>query len=50
MNEGDIPNMDWCSYVITCLKRTKEEWNGTEPYNGPLTFLAVRLFTVYISC
>ncbi|MFS7899970.1 hypothetical protein Hanom_Chr00s088160g01797591 [Helianthus anomalus] len=41
MNEGDIPNMDWCSYVITCLKRTKEEWNGSEPYNGPLTFLAV---------
>ncbi|MFS7909866.1 putative phospholipase [Helianthus anomalus] len=41
MNEGDISNMDWCSYIITCLKRTKEEWNGTEPYNGPLTFLAV---------
>ncbi|KAJ0785309.1 hypothetical protein HanOQP8_Chr02g0041661 [Helianthus annuus] len=20
MNEGDISNMDWCSYVITCLK------------------------------
>ncbi|KAJ0617505.1 putative phospholipase [Helianthus annuus] len=41
MNEGDISSMDWCSYIITCLKRTKEEWNGTEPYNGPLTFLAV---------
>ncbi|XP_076904808.1 uncharacterized protein LOC143560381 isoform X2 [Bidens hawaiensis] len=33
--------MDWYSYVIICLKRTKEGWNGKEPYNGPLTFLAV---------
>ncbi|XP_076950438.1 uncharacterized protein LOC143623400 [Bidens hawaiensis] len=41
INEGDISSMDWCSYIITCLKRTKEEWNGIEPYNGPLTFLAV---------
>ncbi|XP_076898776.1 uncharacterized protein LOC143552439 [Bidens hawaiensis] len=40
-NEADISNMDWCSYIITCLKRTKEGWNGKEPYNGPLTFLAV---------
>ncbi|XP_076904818.1 uncharacterized protein LOC143560394 [Bidens hawaiensis] len=40
-NEADISNMDWCSYVITCLKRTKEEWSDKEPYNGPFTFLAV---------
>ncbi|XP_076898771.1 uncharacterized protein LOC143552430 [Bidens hawaiensis] len=37
----NIGNMDWCSYIITCLKSTKEGWNGKEPYNGPLTFLAV---------
>ncbi|KAJ0807031.1 hypothetical protein HanOQP8_Chr00c130g0765351 [Helianthus annuus] len=40
-NEADIPNMDWCSYIIACLKRTKEGWSGIEPYNGPLTVLAV---------
>ncbi|XP_076904806.1 uncharacterized protein LOC143560379 [Bidens hawaiensis] len=39
VNEDDIRNMDWCGYVITCLKRTKEGWNGIKPYNGPLTFL-----------
>ncbi|XP_076934220.1 uncharacterized protein LOC143600408 [Bidens hawaiensis] len=41
MNVRNISNMDWCSYLITCLKRTKERWNGKDPYNGPLTFLAV---------
>ncbi|XP_076898777.1 uncharacterized protein LOC143552442 [Bidens hawaiensis] len=41
INEGDISSMNWCSYIITCLKKTKEGWNGIEPYNGPLTFLAV---------
>ncbi|MFS7909862.1 putative phospholipase [Helianthus anomalus] len=40
-SEGDIPNMDWCSYIIACLKRTREGWSGIEPYNGPLTVLAV---------
>ncbi|KAJ0804263.1 putative acting on peptide bonds (peptidase) [Helianthus annuus] len=40
-DETVIANMDWCSYIITCLKRTKEKWNGKESYNGPLTFLAV---------
>ncbi|XP_076898774.1 uncharacterized protein LOC143552433 [Bidens hawaiensis] len=40
-NEDDICNMEWCSYIVTCLKRSKEEWSGKEPYNGPLTFLAV---------
>ncbi|KAJ0693220.1 putative phospholipase [Helianthus annuus] len=40
-DEGDICKMDWCSYMITCLNRTKEGWNGKEPYYGPLTFLAV---------
>ncbi|XP_035840923.1 uncharacterized protein LOC118488025 [Helianthus annuus] len=40
-NEADIPNMDWCGYIVACLKRTKEEWDGKLAYNGPLTFLAV---------
>ncbi|KAK9048005.1 hypothetical protein SSX86_033033 [Deinandra increscens subsp. villosa] len=32
---------NWCKYVVTCLNRTKEGWNGKEYYNGPITFLAV---------
>ncbi|KAK1413131.1 hypothetical protein QVD17_34898 [Tagetes erecta] len=38
---SDICSMNWCSYVITCLNRTKEKWNVKDKYNGPLTFLAV---------
>ncbi|XP_076925140.1 uncharacterized protein LOC143587858 [Bidens hawaiensis] len=39
---SDIPNMDWCSYVIENLKTTKEEWRGiNDQYNGPITFLVM---------
>ncbi|XP_076956469.1 uncharacterized protein LOC143631663 [Bidens hawaiensis] len=42
---SDIPNMDWCSYVIENLKMTKEEWRGINAqYNGSITFL-VMLYT-----
>ncbi|XP_076885718.1 uncharacterized protein LOC143535315 isoform X2 [Bidens hawaiensis] len=42
---SDIPNMDWCSYVIENLKMTKEEWKGINiQYNGLITFL-VMLYT-----
>ncbi|KAL8225970.1 hypothetical protein R6Q57_018527 [Mikania cordata] len=38
-----IQDFDWCSYIITCLKRTKIQWSGTEHYNGPLCFLALKI-------
>jgi hypothetical protein len=44
--EKDIRNMDWCSYVIDCLKRSKRKWKSDDPhsfYTGPLTFLMVRI-------
>jgi len=37
----DITTFDWCSYLLTCLRRTKAGWNGKQHYNGPLVFLAV---------
>ncbi|KAI3814022.1 hypothetical protein L1987_18764 [Smallanthus sonchifolius] len=37
----DTQKMNWCGYIITCLERTKQGWNGSEHFNGPLTFLAV---------
>ncbi|MFS7956016.1 hypothetical protein Hanom_Chr07g00649611 [Helianthus anomalus] len=43
-DDSTIRNLNWCNYMITCLKRTKEEWNGVKPYHRPLTFLAVCLY------
>ncbi|KAL8200283.1 hypothetical protein R6Q57_011622 [Mikania cordata] len=37
--DSDIPNMNWCDYLITCLNMTKKEWTSAEPFNGPLLFL-----------
>ncbi|KAL8242061.1 hypothetical protein R6Q59_012363, partial [Mikania micrantha] len=31
--DSDIPNMNWCDYLITCLNRTKKEWTSAEPFN-----------------
>ncbi|KAL8247695.1 hypothetical protein R6Q59_008911 [Mikania micrantha] len=41
-NQGaDFKSFDWCSYIITCLNRTKDKWNGKQHYNGPATFLTL---------
>ncbi|KAL8251677.1 hypothetical protein R6Q59_035370 [Mikania micrantha] len=47
--DSDIPNMNWCDYLITCLNWTKKEWTSAEPFNGPLLFLAV-CFIITVSC
>ncbi|KAM0040633.1 hypothetical protein Hdeb2414_s0012g00396271 [Helianthus debilis subsp. tardiflorus] len=31
---ADINKMDWCSYLIECLRKTKRKWSGLEHYNG----------------
>lgn len=42
-----ISKMNWCSYMVHNLKRTKKEWKGIkengkqEQYNGPVTLLAI---------
>ncbi|KAL8231402.1 hypothetical protein R6Q57_001180 [Mikania cordata] len=38
---ADFKSFDWCSYIITCLNRTKDKWNGKQHYNGPATFLTL---------
>ncbi|PWA58474.1 hypothetical protein CTI12_AA399780 [Artemisia annua] len=46
-NHDKINEMDWCGYLIDCLKKCKKEWNPNNKksyYCGPLTFL--RLFYV----
>ncbi|KAL9672023.1 hypothetical protein QQ045_009597 [Rhodiola kirilowii] len=37
----DIRALNWCEYIYTCLRDTKDEWEGNRrsPYNGPITFL-----------
>ncbi|GKC94043.1 hypothetical protein Tco_1159485 [Tanacetum coccineum] len=37
----DVNNMDWCGYIVECLKKTKINWNGRWNFNGPMTFLAL---------
>ncbi|GJX83255.1 ulp1 protease family, C-terminal catalytic domain-containing protein [Tanacetum coccineum] len=36
----DIKKLDWCGYLLKCLKRTKTLWKGGL-LNGPSTFLTV---------
>lgn len=39
-----INKMDWCGYLIDCLKKCKKDWNPNNKksyYCGPLTFLTV---------
>lgn len=40
-NINEIKDMDWCGYILDCLKRTKAEWKRGTHYNGPLVFLVV---------
>ncbi|KAK9071737.1 hypothetical protein SSX86_008166 [Deinandra increscens subsp. villosa] len=35
-----VSRMNWCVYLIHCLKRTRNNWIPARAFNGPLTFLA----------
>ncbi|MFS7977346.1 hypothetical protein Hanom_Chr10g00902941 [Helianthus anomalus] len=40
--EENISKLDWCSYVLESLKRTRQGWKIVDSqYNGPLAFLTV---------
>nr|GEZ65383.1 ulp1 protease family, C-terminal catalytic domain-containing protein [Tanacetum cinerariifolium] len=43
-----IEKLDWCSYIITCLKESKQKWvnPATHHYTGPLTFMIL----LYLHC
>lgn len=43
---GDVKNMDWCGYILDCLKRTTTSWNRNSHFNGPLIFLVVSITCV----
>ncbi|PWA88824.1 ulp1 protease family, C-terminal catalytic domain-containing protein [Artemisia annua] len=40
-NEEDIKKIDWCTYIIECLVRTKRSWNRNAHFNGPVILLLV---------
>ncbi|KAL9690819.1 hypothetical protein QQ045_011230 [Rhodiola kirilowii] len=39
----DIRALNWCEFIYTCLRDTKDEWEGNRrsPYTGPITFLII---------
>ncbi|KAK9064932.1 hypothetical protein SSX86_016315 [Deinandra increscens subsp. villosa] len=39
--DADIKNLNWCEYIVSCLKREKRLWDEEEPFCGPLSFLAM---------
>ncbi|GJY21969.1 peptidase C48, SUMO/sentrin/Ubl1 [Tanacetum coccineum] len=40
-DEHDIPNFDWCSYIVECLVRTKKSWVRNYHYTGPVIVLLI---------
>ncbi|PWA99587.1 phospholipase-like protein [Artemisia annua] len=40
-DEYDIPNFDWCSYIVECLVRAKKSWVRTYHYTGPVIVLLI---------
>nr|GEY01624.1 ulp1 protease family, C-terminal catalytic domain-containing protein [Tanacetum cinerariifolium] len=36
-----VEKIDWCSYIITCLKESKQKWVNPDKnhYTGPVTFM-----------
>ncbi|KAL8201864.1 hypothetical protein R6Q57_011011 [Mikania cordata] len=42
----DVKKLSWCDYVLTCLRKTRQTWNGGEDelFDGPQVLLAVLYF------
>ncbi|KAL8217596.1 hypothetical protein R6Q57_020969 [Mikania cordata] len=43
----DVRNLNWCDYMMACLKSTREAWNSKQDdlYNGPILLLVARFYT-----
>ncbi|KAL8260748.1 hypothetical protein R6Q59_028701 [Mikania micrantha] len=39
----DVKNLNWCDYMMICLKTTREAWNSKQDdlYNDPILLLVV---------
>jgi len=44
----DVSKLNWCEYIISCLRRTKITWlrDENELYSGPLLVMAVRNYSL----
>ncbi|KAK9070408.1 hypothetical protein SSX86_010810 [Deinandra increscens subsp. villosa] len=39
--KSSVKKLNWCDYIIYCLKKTRRTWKGPEHYCGPLLILVV---------
>ncbi|KAK9080794.1 hypothetical protein SSX86_000552 [Deinandra increscens subsp. villosa] len=39
--KSSVKKLNWCDYIIYCLKKTRRTWKGPEHYCGPLLVLVV---------
>jgi len=47
----DVSSMDWCSFVLNCVRGSKRNWKPNSPtniYAGPITLLVVSNFRLYM--
>ncbi|CAH1415276.1 unnamed protein product [Lactuca virosa] len=52
LEDLDLSDIDWCSYVLECLKNTKHAWNpmnDTSYYVGPIILLTL-VYLEHVSC
>ncbi|CAI9299610.1 unnamed protein product [Lactuca saligna] len=52
LEDLDLSDIDWCSYVLECLKNTKHAWNSisdTSYYVGPIVLLML-IYLEHVSC
>jgi hypothetical protein len=45
----DVKKLNWCEYILTCLRKTRQGWFGTEEelFNGPLLLLTVNFIKLF---
>ncbi|MFS8025642.1 hypothetical protein Hanom_Chr16g01477511 [Helianthus anomalus] len=45
----DVKELNWCDYIVDCLKRTRLMWKGeADFFNVPMLFLSVNFFNYFI--
>ncbi|MFS8020779.1 hypothetical protein Hanom_Chr16g01419761 [Helianthus anomalus] len=43
----DVIELNWCDYIVDCLKRTRLMWKGeADFFNGPMLLLSVNFLNI----
>lgn len=40
-NEEDLKDLNWCTFLLKCMNRTRRKWNLKANFNGPLALMVV---------